>query len=71
MAFRILFWTPCWAFHCGRSGDQRPADERVIGIRGFAFARYAMDGAELVVMDQASIGQNRWSAPIHPAHTGS
>jgi RNA polymerase sigma-70 factor, ECF subfamily len=25
--------------------------EEVIGIRDFAFARYAIDGAELVVMD--------------------
>jgi RNA polymerase sigma-70 factor, ECF subfamily len=27
------------------------ADERVVGIRDFVFARYAMDGAELAVMD--------------------
>jgi RNA polymerase sigma-70 factor, ECF subfamily len=27
------------------------AGERVVGIRDFVFARYAMDGAELVVMD--------------------
>lgn len=27
------------------------AGERVVGIRDFVFARYAMDGAELAVMD--------------------
>jgi len=27
------------------------ASERVTGVRDFVFARYAMDGAELVVMD--------------------
>jgi len=26
-------------------------DEKVVGIRDFVFARYAMDGAELAVMD--------------------
>jgi hypothetical protein len=27
------------------------ADERVVGIRDFVFARYAMDGADLASMD--------------------